>query len=265
MAFVAPMDWSAFLDATHDSDLETLRLLSAIAERAFDLIRLYLCRLDLPETLPGAVGTWTKSGPYLGAMIYCQQDNESYLIAGEAAGYTSITSGIGLDLDFEFLEPLPCASDGEVGAIAIHALSLLSDAMHARNDTSKFVRAMTLLEFLASPDEYKSWKKLKGDIACHCAHTKQEYLILIERFKELTSIEDSTGSQRGLRTLVVHHGKFIEELVPVKAARRALFRELQGYCFSAIDDMLSHSSLSWDKYGERRVALKDALGVSGVA
>lgn len=265
VAFVTEIDWDAFLDASHEQDVEMLRRLSGFAERAFDIVRFHQCRLDLPATLPGPVGSWDNSGPYLGALVYCLADHESYLIAGEAAGYSLISSGIGLDFDFDYPEPLPSASDGEVGAIALHALSLFSDAMYARNDTGKFLRTMTLMEFLASPDEYQNWKKAKGNIACHCAKSKQQYLQVIDRLKELTSIEGPDGAQLGLRTLVIHHGKFLEDVIPRQPERRALFRELHGYVGGVIGDMLEHVELSWEEYSARRQRLKVDLGVSAAS
>jgi hypothetical protein len=198
-------------------------------------------------------------------MIYTAVDHESYLIAGPALEFATAVQGIGLELDRDFPEPLPTASDGEVAAVAVHAMTLLSDAMHAPNDTIKFSRVMTLFEFLASPDEYRNWKKLKGDIACHCAGTKAEYLKILERFKELTSVEDASGVQRGLRTLIVHHGRFIEEMLPDKKHRKALFHELQGYCLAVLSDMLDNRTLSWAQYEERRSELKKTPGVSTVS
>lgn len=261
VTFVAKLDWNICTDATHEADLDTLRVLSATAERAFDVVRMQFCCLDLPDTLPGAIGSWNESGSCLGAMIYTPEDHESYLIAGAAIDCTIVVKGIGLDLSSGFSDPLPMTSDGEVAAIAIHAMSLLSDAMHARNDTSKFVRVMTLLEFLASPDGYKKWEKLRGEIACHCANSKQDYLQLIDRFKELASNLDEFGVQHGFRTLIVHHGKFIEELIPDKKKRRELFRELQTYCTRVLGDMLDNRMLTWSDYANRRSELKKMLGV----
>jgi hypothetical protein len=262
VAFVAEIDWDDFLEAAHEQDVELLQRLSACAERALDIVRFHQCRLDLPATLPGPVGSWENSGPYLGALLYCLGDHESYLIAGEAAGYSLMSSGIGLDFDFDYPEPLPSASDGEVGAIALHALSLFSDAMYARNDTSKFLRTMTLMEFLASPGEYQNWKKAKSNIACHCAKSKQEYLHILHRLKELTSIEGPEGAQLGFRTLVIHHGKFLEDIIPRQPERRTLFRELHGYVGAVVGDMLEHLELNWEEYSARRQSLKEDLGIS---
>ncbi len=258
VAFVVKSDEVIFLEKNHNDDLETLRRLSAIAERAFDLVRLHYCRLDLPDTLPSLVGSWESSGPFLGAMIYDPKSRTSRLIAGAAVNSAIVVKGIGLDMHGIFISENLSSSDGEISAIAIHALSLLSEAMYASNDTSKFARVMTLLEFLANGSEYKTWKKAKGNIACHCSRTKAEYLALCERFGELTSNIDMGG----YRTLIVHHGKFIEELISCKADRQALFRELQGYCMSVIQDMIENKEMAWETYNIRREGLKAALGIS---
>jgi hypothetical protein len=261
VAFIADVEWDTFLDATHEDDIELLLRLSALAERAMDIVRFDLCRLDFPATLPGIVGSWEGSSPYLGALLYCQEDHESYLIAGEAGGYGAITSGIGLDLDQDRPEPLPSVSDGEVGAVVVHALSLLSDAMYSRNDTSKFLRAMTLMEYLANPDEFQRWSNVKGNIACHCAQTKPGYLQIMVRLHELSGLQDSSGAERGIRTLVIHHGKFLEEVIPDRLQRRALFAEMFGYIGAVVKDMLEHAELTWDQFTDYRRGLKVTLGV----
>ena len=159
-------------------------------------------------------------------------------------------------------DDLPQPSDGEIGAFAVHALMLFSDVMMSNNDTIKFVRAMILLEFLANPDEFKSWKKLKGDIACHCSADRAEYLRHQERFRELTHILNSEGKEAGLRTLLVHHGQFLNDIIPDQSERRSLFRELNHYCSCVLQDMLDNSTMSWKDFEDLRVQKKAALGVA---
>lgn len=226
-----------------------------------DIVRFEFCRLDLPATLPGVVGSWEGSGPYLGALLYCPQDHESYLVAGEASGYAVISSGIGLDFGRGYLEPLPSASDGEVGAVVVHALSLLSDAMYSRNDTSKFLRTMTLMEYLANPDDYQRWTKSKGEIACHSATDKGSYLRISSRLHQITAIKDASGTELGYRTLIIHHGKFLEDVIPDRRHRRALFAELFTYVSVVMEDMLERVELTWDQFTEYRHELKVSLGV----
>ncbi len=262
VVFNAEIDWNEFLEANHEYDISLLKLLSSKAERALDIIRLFYCRLDLPNTLPGQVGSWEGSREYLGALLYSPEDHESYLIAGAAVESSVIVRGLGLELDGNPQLVLPSANDGEVAGVVLHGLSLYSEALNSSNETIKFSRLMTLFEFLASPDEYQNWKKIKGDISCHSAGDKTSYLRLCERFRELTSIEDTSGKQLGLRTLIVHNGKLLPELLPSFKDRTALFRELQGYAFTVLTDMLSNAGASWAEYVEHRNQLKRALGVT---
>jgi hypothetical protein len=262
VGFCARISSTKLLQHDHNADITLLSQLAGSAERSFDLLRLKYCRLDLPDTLPGPIGVWDVSTAYVGAMIYFPEKNSWCEIAGAAASYASIVVGIGLDLDgCQTCDP-PSESDGEVGAIAAHALSLLSDAMHARNDTAKFVRCMTLLEFLGSPDEYKQWKKLKGEIACHLARDQSDYIRRLEELRTFTSFENEKGEQSGYRTLIVHHGKFLEDLLPDRNDRRTLFKKLQAYIHAVIEDMIKNAFMSWDEFLQFRARKKTELGIS---
>lgn len=261
VGFTTEIDWDEFLSADHVYDRQLLHQFARDAERAADLMRFELCRLDISATLPGRIGNWSSMPGFLGAMIYTLEDNESYLIACESNHPTSVTKGIGLDLVGYGADRVPDASNGEVSAVAIHALSLFSEVLEAGSDTVKFVRAMTLLEFLATPDGYRNWKKLKGDIVCHIATDKPSYHRLCQRFEELTSIMADSGKQVGLRTLIVHHGRYLEDIIPEESDRRSIFRELQGYIGKVLGDMLDRSSMTWTEFCDFRLQLKKAVGV----
>jgi hypothetical protein len=262
VVFEADIDWSTFDKLTHDDDVAIIAALSAEAERALDIVRFCYCRFDLPDTLPGIAGTWEGSGQFMGALVYRPDKKEAYLLAGSAIHSSVIVKGIGLHISSPPELGIPEPRLGPVSAVASHALTLFSDVMNAPNETVKYVRAMTLLEFLGSPDEYKTWKKLKSDIICHVAKDKAEYLRLIERFKELTSKQEDKDPQTGYRTLIVHQGKFLHELLPDPKKRKLLFRELQGYAASVLKDMLCNGSSSWESYTQRRRSLKEHLGVA---
>lgn len=261
VSFTTELNWDEFLGADHEYDIDLLKILSLTAERALDLIRFDYCRFDLPDTLPGVVGSWDNSGQFLGALLYTKLDHESYLIAGAAISVAVVVKGLGLEIDHSPKASLFDSSDGEVAGIALHGLSLFSDVMTASNETTKFARIMTLLEFLASPDEYKKWQDLKGEIICHSAKDKTDYHRLTERFRELTSIKDIDGKQKGYRTLIVHYGKFIEEIIPSSSERNKLFRELQFYCMDVLDSMFKNHTMSWQEFSEHRGILKKKLGV----
>lgn len=262
VVFTTELDWEEFLTTNHHNyDVRLLKLLSAKAERALDMIRFDYCRFDLPDTLPGIPGSWDDSREYLGALLYTFMDNESYLIAGAAINSTILMKGLGLEFSPEpnnlIIEP----SQGEVAAIAIHGLSLFSDAMSANNDTIKFTRIMTLLEFLATPDKYDHWKNNKGKLICQIAKNKTHYHQLSSRFMELSSNKDANGLEQGYRTLVVHHGKFLEEVIQNDEERKNLFKELQLYSSSVLDDMLKNYSMTWQEFCMFRDNQKQKLGV----
>ena len=261
VVFTADIDWSSFAELDHDGDIEIIKALSSQAERALDVLRFCYCRFDLPDTLPGLVGSWENSGQFLGALLYDPSKNESHLVAGGAVESTIVIKGIGLQVDRQPSLAPPNPQHGELYAIAAHALTLFSDVMNASNETTKYVRAMTLLEFLGSPDEYKTWKKLKGDLICHFARDRSDYLRLVERFKELTSKQEDNDPQTGLRTLIVHQGRFLHQLVPDGKERVRLFKELQRYASRVLEDMLSQGSSSWQSFSEHRKELKATLGI----
>jgi hypothetical protein len=261
VAFTHDLDWDAFLNSAHTDDIELLRQLSEYADQAMDIIKLHFCTLSDPYAVPGRVGTWGEAGECLCALLYHLQDNESYLVAGRGV-VSRIVAGMGLELN-----PAQCAStislpgDGEVGDIARHGLRLFSDLMDSNSDTVKFSRAMTLLEYLASPDEYKNWKKLKGDIVAHLAKSTAEYHAMCERFRELTSKEDAVGAQAGLRTLVVHHGRRLQDVVPSHKEREKLFLELWRYCYSVLYDLVEMAGKTREELKQYRKDLRRAIGI----
>ena len=248
IAFQDDIPWEPLLRGTHASDVELLRKLSASVERVLDWLRYNYCRLDLPDTLPGAAGSWSSSGEYLGALLYSPKQQESHLIAGSASENALIVKGLGLDLTDTAPARMPSADEGEVAAICVHGLRLFSDAMHARNDTDKFLRAIVLLEFLVSPYEYESWKSAKRIVACYSAKSIAEYSAICERFKALTSQRDANGIETGLRTQVVHLGRHLEQLVQSHGGRMALFRELERYAGRMLSHMLKNKSMTWADY-----------------
>lgn len=262
VAFPFEIDLDNLLCSDHNADIELIRILSAKVEKALDVIRFDFCRFDLPDTLPGLAGSWGMSGQFLGAMVCSLKDHEGCWIAGAALETSIVIRGLGLEIDSAPSTPLLDPSVSEVAGVAVHGLTLFSDVMSAFNETMKFIRAMTLLEFLASPDYYKSWAKLKGDIICHCAKDKKEYIYLSEWFKGLTSIKDNAGIQRGLKTLIVHQGRSLSELKPSRKDRQILFRELQKISGKILVDMIRCMNYSWDEFRRYHSSLKQRLGVA---
>jgi hypothetical protein len=253
VVFTAEIDWNKFrAPINHNDDITLLKRLSCQAERALDMIRFLDCRFDLPDTLPSLAGSWQDSGQHLGALLYSGEDHKSYLISGAAVECSIVVRGLGLDVSYNHHLPLPEPSDGEVAAKLLHGLRLFSDALMAQNETMKFIRVMTLLDFLADPINSHSWEKQKGNIICHCAKDTGEYHKLSSRFKEIVSY----------RTGVIHLGKFLPDLIADETVRKKLFGELQKYASAILGDMVQLSEFSWEQYLSHRCDLKKKLGVS---
>lgn len=261
VVFPVSIDMDKFLNFHHQEDVDLIKKLSFMAEKAMDMIRFELCRLDLPDTLPGTIGSWEGSSDYLGVLVYDKRMDKSFLIAGSAVESTQVVKGIGLEIDRYPYHPIPKPEYGELASYAHQALMLLTDAMSAPNSTVKFMRVMGLLEFLASPNEYQTWKKIKCDLACHIAKDKTKYHTLLDRFRTLTSLEDANGNQVGYRTLVVHQGKYLPDLVGSHEEVSSLFKELQYYASCVIRDMMDNPSWSWAEFSQYRDNLKINLGV----
>jgi len=266
VAFTADIEWDDFLQGTHETDILLINTLSQDVEKAMDLIRFYFCRFDLPDTLPGQVGTWQGSNGFSGALLYNLFDNESYVIGGSVVTHFTV-KGSGLELAGSQTlsienHPLMGNNIGEVGNIARMALNLNSGVFEANNITTKFIRAMNLLEFLAYPDEYKKFELVKKEISCHIAATNQQYHKLLDRFYELTGKKDDiTGEIIGYRTRIVHIGTTLEEILVNEKDRNDLLLELQGYICSVIEDMIENMDKTWEDFLKYRNQLKINLGL----
>lgn len=243
---------------SHADDIKLIAFLSETAERVMDWIRFEFCRFDLPHTLPGLAGTWEDSGTLGCAVIYAPLDRRATLLGGDVALHSVVSRGLGLELN-EIQCPMIDGSalvkvlDGEVGAVAQYALRLFSDVMNANSNTAKYLLAMTLLEFLAFPYGFQKFQDSKKDIAVHIAATREEYDDLLQKLRRLSDLKDeATGAQSGYRTLLVHHGKFLEEIITNDREQRALFLELQGYVSKVIADLIERKAMAWQEIVEYR-------------
>lgn len=264
VAFPVQIDWPRFLSGDHLYYLTLIHKFSAEAEELMDLIRFNYCRMDLPNTLPGRVGTWEGSNGFSGALLYALEDNAGYLIGGSDITH-SVIAGIGLEIDgnddllneqFTLIN-----GTGEVGSIARTALSLFSAVLESNTPTNKFIQAMILLDFMGNPYSYSNIKDFKKDIICHIAQSKNDYHRLSNRFKELTGKKDSAGNEIGYRTLIVHLGKRLESIIEDQSAMADLFLELQSYLGSNIKSLIDNSCQTWDNFMQYKAELRHNLGI----
>ena len=211
IVFASDMDMDMLFEGNHEDHRRLIADHAYDAERAMDTVRFDFCRMDLPATLPGRVGTLGIGSSFSTELFYSLGDHESYILGCE--NVTHLIS-CGLGLEFECSPSIQNIGNGEVGHIVRRALAMFSEALESNSETDKFVRAMSTMEFIAGGGEYLNMKKAKTNIGAHCASDKTDYLSICERFRRLTSIsEEGTGLQLGYRTLIVHMGKRLEQII----------------------------------------------------
>jgi len=243
VAFTSPVNWEQFLSGDHSYHRDLLREMSEHAETALDLLRFDFCRLHLPDTLPGRAGTFDFDSPYTGALFYTLDDHESYIVGGQVVTH-HIVPGLGLEISCP--PSTTWIGKTDTGNIARRGLALYSAAMESNSLTSKFVQCMSILEFLAYPDDYMQMKKVKREIAAHVADTPDEYQAILNDIERLTSFKDANGRQIGWRTCIVHHGSRFETLVPEKRDQDAIFKRLERYIGKTLADLIRLSEQSWE-------------------
>ena len=262
LALPVAMDWDAFLiPASHEAHLEMLGTAMDKAERIMDLVRFEHCNLWTQAKLPGRAGLLGDT-TFCAGLFYAPEDHESYIIAGQIIAHQVII-GVGLDMTGAVM--VRPTGDGEVGAVARHALRMYSEALEAATETSRFVQMMALIEFLAAPDDYLSMKRAKRMIARQVARDRPDYDAILQDFFYLTSEGGpAKGAKQGLRHNIVHLGKRLEDLAD-SAEREAIFRRLARYAGITIEQLRHHSynGADWSVVEALRGAAIGRLGLTG--
>jgi hypothetical protein len=253
LCFVTELEMPQLFSGSHDFHKNVIAEHVEQCERAMDTIRYDFCRLDLPATLPGRVGTLGIGSPFSTELFYTLQDHESYILGCELV--THLLS-CGLGLEFGGDPSIQQIGNGEVGHIVRRALQMFSESLESNSESDKFVRAMSSLEFLGGGGHYLKMKKVKTEIASHCAKDKQDYGRICERLRKLTSEESG-----GYRTEIVHKGKRLETIIPSQSERRNLFREMQSLIGKSIASILPLSDLPWTEVQKDRASRRAELGV----
>lgn len=252
VVFPCPIDWDQFRQCDHQSHLNLIRKFSRAVDRlCFDYVTYRSASLWDTDSLPARVGQINSNHMMSGALIYNAQLQEARIIGGDAFP-TYFTQGLGLSLRQHEWVDMP--QDGEIGNIAKHAMSLYTTMLKIGDATTQFVQAMSLLEFLAYPTEYKNFKKVRTIVARYFAKERTtEYQRILDRFNTLTGAKNPvTGEIIGYRTLIVHIGASIEDILPDLHDQYALFNELDNYIRIILDHMIAYSTKSYDEYTEIR-------------
>lgn len=239
-------NWNIVIRGSHTDHLEFIRTLSErIDYTCFNFIRYALCRLEPIDCLPGRAGQNNDNPMMAGVLLYNHELREGRIIGGAAFTHC-ITTGLGLPLTSISLSRFP--TNGEVGRLVQHALSLYTSVLEANDATYRFIQALSLLEFFAYPGEYRQFKDVKRIVARYVTQDPNIYATLLERFNELTGKKDAAGTTIGYRTRIVHNGERLEQILPQRTDRRALFLELDKYIRCVLDHMIAHSELAYDDY-----------------
>jgi hypothetical protein len=247
VAFPCRLDWDKLLRIGHRAHRELICELSEAVDRScLNYVRYCLCQIDLVDTLPGRAGQVAGNPMMAGACIYNHSLREARIIGGDAFTHL-ITRGLGLPLESIATEEFP--QQGEVGNIVEHALGLYAAVQEASSPTAKFMQVMSLLEYLAFPDEFRPFKKVRAMIVRYASRTPDRRDRLTNRLKN-----DLFGPV-GYRTQIIHNGKRLEQLLPSPQQRKELFRELDVYMRPMIDDMVRHSELSWAEFAQHRTTI----------
>jgi hypothetical protein len=255
VVFPCQFDWEGFRQSSHEAHLNFIRWLSeAIEQACLNFVRYQSCCLEEIDDIPAHPGQVASNHMMAGALLYNGGLRESRIIGGAAFTHY-LTRGLGLPLNQLEWDSFP--QDGETGQIVQHALSLYASLLESDNPTTRFMQTLSLLEFLAYPDEYQKFEKVSKVIARYVAREPIEYEQLKDRFYELTAKrDDNTNRIIGYRTRVVHMGERIETIVPTHAARTQLFMELDKYVRAVIDHMIVHSEMSFENYLKVRDTLR---------
>lgn len=246
IAFTYDLNWEEFCTyPNHKGDITILKLLSDSTNDLFNLISFNGCSLSLPEGLPGEVGAWGGSNDYMGAFLY-NIDRGAYYIAGSAIESSRVVKGVGLEIDdviYDSFDKLLSYTKSEVSQVVMYALSLFKDALYSNNATNKFIRMMTIFEYLAFPHEYQQFKISKKFIFCHTLMNKTQYNSLADRFEVLS---------KNIRTEIIHNGKTLETIIPDFDEREKLLKELEMYFRKTINAMFIYIDKDWNEFDTYR-------------
>ncbi len=262
--FPCRVELPSIWERTHDSHMSILRQFSeAVETEALNLFRYRECRIHRMEDLPCRPGQVPSSNTMMSGMILFDGKLGYGNVFGGAAFGSVVTRGLGMEISQLDWTEIPRA--GEVGNLVRRGLTLYAELLDSHSETSKFVQAMSLLEFLAYPDQYTKMQKVKMVIAKYFTADKTPERTRLEaRFMELTGgvkVRDGANTDDrgkpvmleipGVRTRIVHHGDRIEQILD-EDERSELFRELDGYIRPILSHMIKNSGLSFDEYCEIR-------------
>lgn len=223
------------------SDLQILTTAISKASIIIDYIKFEFCSLVSPKTMPARLGQISSGETLL--LMYNGKGSPFTRIIDTTIYSNTLTAGVGLDIKSEVFTDFNLINTdiGEVGNIAKQALRMFSNALEENDNTGKFIEIMRLFEFIADPNSFSKFQKVRTKISAHIAENSSDFNRLQEEFKYYSSGDN----ENGLRTEIIHNGKSIEILIPEPSKQVDLFNKLQLYITKCIRDLLCFYNKSW--------------------
>jgi hypothetical protein len=238
-----------YMSYSHHDDVDLIRECSAFADRLLDIIRFYESDITQPEFLPCKPGMWDNSR-YSSMLIYFPGPEMGFIQAREVE-LKMFSKSIGMDLTMPLHQInnhiMLNSTLGEVGYVTRHALRMNSLLLESEDETMKFAQIMILLDFLGNPHEYMNFKKIKTKLISALATSKTNYHELSNEFRYYSE---------ELRTEVIHNGKRLENLIPIKEERFSTLKVLQMHIRKIMSHQMDHARMTWVDYD----GLRDNLG-----
>jgi hypothetical protein len=197
IAFPVAFEWDELISNSHAVHMEFIRFASETADSlCLDLVRYGQCRIGNADALPARAGQVDSNHMMAGIVLY-NPARQTGRILGGAAFTHFVTKGVGLPVETPPDDGLHL-HNGEIGFIVRHAFSLYAALLETDSATMRFVQALSLLEFLASPYRYDKFERVAKIVARYVADSPDEYERVKERFRVLTGNKDpDTGVESG--------------------------------------------------------------------
>lgn len=234
------------------------------AEEIINIFRYIYSNFDKASNLPQRAGYI--NGNLCGFLLFTWAMQAATFISGKNY-VSSCTIGNSLNVDISWMKPSIdhifssiYHNNTIVSNVVKHALRLYSDILYLPTATSKFMQAMTLIDYLGNPFEYQKMQKNKAKIVPFSADSYAQYNTICERFKYLTSQKDKNGVEIGLRTNIIHNGQSLESLIFEGYKIDLILREIQLYICNFINGILDYCEQTDWMYIENKIQEKrDAI------
>ena len=224
------------------NDIKLLNYATEYLTPIIDFIIYNYCSIHNNHTLPGRIGQ-IETGETL-LLMFHEIGRPLTRIISQKTHTNTITIGNGLKIyEKECLKEFQLLNNdiSEIGNVTLRVLRMYAHILEANTNTDKLFQIIRLFEFIASPNEYEQFKKVKSKIISHIATSREQIHELSNEF-----IFYIFGNNKdGLRTQIIHQGKKIEELINENEIIE-IFKKLHNYLFICITDLMNNYNKEWE-------------------